>query len=157
MPHGRIDPPGDRAALEARLSAITLRAPPARRSPSRLMPDLPAEDPVFGYFDGHGWNMAFDHEQGVLNGVYDFADAAIGPVSREFTYSNLTAPDLTNRMIPIYEALSGRRIDRRTVALRTSVQHLRCSPTSTIDIDVFAAARSGRWINQRRGVAGTSA
>ncbi len=44
---------------------------------------------VFGYFDGHGWNMAFDHEQGVLNGVYDFADAAIGPRSREFVYSNL--------------------------------------------------------------------
>ncbi len=33
--------------------------------------------------------MAFDHETGVLNGVYDFADAAIGPLSREFTYAEI--------------------------------------------------------------------
>ncbi|MEO7223248.1 MAG: aminoglycoside phosphotransferase family protein, partial [Devosia sp.] len=32
--------------------------------------ELPHEDEIFGYFDGHGWNMAFDHERGVLNGVY---------------------------------------------------------------------------------------
>lgn len=107
---------------------------------------LPAEEDVFGYFDGHGWNMAFDHEQGVLNGVYDFADAAIGPVSREFTYSNLTAPDLTERMIPLYEALSGRTIDRRIVALRTSVQHL--SELAELDdgIDAFACTVEA-WID----------
>ena len=35
---------------------------------------------VFGYFDGHGWNMAFDPATGCLNGVYDFADSGFGPV-----------------------------------------------------------------------------
>jgi aminoglycoside phosphotransferase (APT) family kinase protein len=85
---------------------------------------LPAEPEIFGYFDGHGWNMAFDHERGVLNGVYDFADAAIGPLTREFTYSSLTSPDLTERLITAYEALTGRAIDRRAVAIRMSVQNL---------------------------------
>lgn len=85
--------------------------------------DLPAEEEIFGYFDGHGWNMAFDHERGVLNGVYDFADAAIGPLSREFTYPALTSTDLAERIVAMYEALTGRRIDRRTMAVRLSVQN----------------------------------
>ncbi len=86
--------------------------------------DLPQEETIFGYFDGHGWNMAFDHARGVLNGVYDFADAALGPLSREFTYSSLTSPDLTGRLITAYEAITGKAIDRRAVDLRTTVQHL---------------------------------
>ncbi|OJX49035.1 phosphotransferase [Devosia sp. 66-22] len=86
--------------------------------------ELPREETIFGYFDGHGWNMAFDHERGVLNGVYDFADAAIGPLSREFTYSSLTSTDLTERLVTAYERRTGKLIDRRTVDLRTTVQHL---------------------------------
>ena len=85
--------------------------------------DLPHEEEIFGYFDGHGWNMAFDHERGVLNGVYDFADAAIGPRTREFTYSSLTSPDLTERLISAYENQTGIAIDRRVVAIRMSVQN----------------------------------
>ena len=86
--------------------------------------ELPEEEAVFGYFDGHGWNMAFDHDRGVLNGVYDFADAGVGPLTREFTYSNLTSTDLTQRLIAAYEALTTKAIDRRAVDLRTTVQHL---------------------------------
>ena len=86
--------------------------------------ELPEEEAIFGYFDGHGWNMAFDHVRGVLNGVYDFADAALGPLTREFTYSSLTSPDLTERLIAAYETLTGKAIDRRAVAIRLSVQHL---------------------------------
>ena len=85
--------------------------------------ELPAEEEIFGYFDGHGWNMAFDHERGVLNGVYDFADAAIGPLTREFTYSSLTSTDLTERIIAAYEAITGKAISRRVVAIRMSVQN----------------------------------
>jgi aminoglycoside phosphotransferase (APT) family kinase protein len=86
--------------------------------------ELPHEDTIFGYFDGHGWNMAFDHARGVLNGVYDFADAAIGPRTRELTYSSLTSTDLTERLITAYEAQTGVAIDRRVVALRMTIQHL---------------------------------
>lgn len=85
---------------------------------------LPAEEEIFGYFDGHGWNMAFDHGRRVLNGVYDFADAAIGPLSREFTYPALTSTDLMERLIRAYAAVTGRAVDRRTVAIRMSVQNL---------------------------------
>jgi aminoglycoside phosphotransferase (APT) family kinase protein len=85
---------------------------------------LPAEEEVLGYFDGHGWNMAFDHQRGVLNGVFDFADAATGPVSRDFTYSNLTSGDLTARIVGAYVQRTGRAIDLRTVAIRTAMQSL---------------------------------
>ena len=85
--------------------------------------ELLHEEEIFGYFDGHGWNMAFDHERGVLNGVYDFADAAIGPRTREFTYSSLTSTDLTERLISAYENQTGIAINRRVVAIRMSVQN----------------------------------
>jgi hypothetical protein len=105
---------------------------------------LPAEEEIFGYFDGHGWNMAFDHEHGVLNGVYDFADAAIGPVSREFTYPALTSPDLAERIVPLYAQLTGRTIDRRTVAVRLSVQNL--SELAELETNDETFARGvGQW------------
>jgi aminoglycoside phosphotransferase (APT) family kinase protein len=105
---------------------------------------LPSEDDILGYFDGHGWNMAFDHEHGRLNGVYDFADAGVGPRSREFTYSSLTSGDLTARMIDSYERLTGRPIDRRAVAVRTAVQML--SELAEPDMAVEAARGTAlRW------------
>src|SRR5690606_24687455 len=51
---------------------------------ARLAPD----ETVLGYFDGHGWNMAFDHEAGVLRGLYDFADAGLGSRHQDLSYSN---------------------------------------------------------------------
>ena len=110
---------------------------------------LPPEPTIFGYFDGHGWNMAFDHERGVLNGVYDFADAAIGPLSREFTYSNLTSTDLTQRLIGAYEGLTGTAIDRRAVDLRTTVQHLsELGEAEGEGVDRFAATVAA-WCERR--------
>lgn len=55
---------------------------------------LPA-DPlgsIFGFFDGHGWNMAFDSEAGRLNGVYDFADAGIGPLHQNSSIPRSSMP-----------------------------------------------------------------
>lgn len=108
--------PALRARLPAAVCAFAERAFAAYDA-------LPAEEEIFGYFDGHGWNMAFDHARGVLNGVYDFADAAIGPLSREFTYPALTSTDLAERIIPRYETLTGKTVDRRAVAIRLSVQN----------------------------------
>lgn len=106
--------------------------------------DLPDEDAVFGYFDGHGWNMAFDHERGVLNGLYDFADAGIGPRGREFTYSNLTSGDLTLRIITDYRRMTGIPVDPRAVAVRTAVQTLAELAEADDDIRLFVAAVA-RW------------
>lgn len=88
--------------------------------------DLPP-DPygtTYGFFDGHGWNMAFDHARGRLNGIYDFADSGFGPLHQEFVYPSLTALDLASRIIAAYEALTGRVLDRRRVALLTGVHRL---------------------------------
>ena len=88
--------------------------------------DLPP-DPhgtTYGFFDGHGWNMAFDHAGGKLNGIYDFADSGFGALHQEFIYSNFIAPDLTARIIAEYEALTGRALDRQRIALLTAVHRL---------------------------------
>lgn len=76
---------------------------------------------VFGYFDGHGWNMAFDHETGTLNGLFDFADAGYGPRHRDLSYSNFISTDLTLRIIDHYEKLTQRQLDRELVMLYATV------------------------------------
>ncbi len=88
--------------------------------------DLPA-DPhgtIFGFFDGHGWNMAFDHARRRLNGLYDFGDSGFAPLHQEFIYSNLIAADLTARIVTEYEALTGRSLDRARMALLDNVWRL---------------------------------
>ncbi|MGO4831803.1 phosphotransferase, partial [Rhizobiaceae sp. 2RAB30] len=88
--------------------------------------DMPA-DPygtTYGFFDGHGWNMAFDHDSGTLSGVYDFADSGFGALHQEFIYSNFISPDLTWRIVDSYEAASGRRLDRRRIEVLTGVHRL---------------------------------
>lgn len=79
---------------------------------------------IYGFFDGHGWNMAFDHKTNRLNGIYDFADSGIGPLHREFVYSSLVSPDLTPRIIASYERHSGRAIDRKRVDVLTATHWL---------------------------------
>lgn len=88
--------------------------------------DLPP-DPcgtTYGFFDGHGWNMAFDHASQKLNGIYDFGDSGFGALHQDFIYSNFIAPDLTARIVAAYEDLSGRALDRRRIALLTGVHRL---------------------------------
>jgi aminoglycoside phosphotransferase (APT) family kinase protein len=88
--------------------------------------DLPP-DPygtTYGFFDGHGWNMAFDHDSGMLNGVYDFADSGFGPLHQDFIYSNLIAADLTERIVAAYEALTARTLDRRRITILTGAHRL---------------------------------
>lgn len=78
---------------------------------------LEAREIVYGYFDGHGWNMAFDKASGTLNGVYDFADSGFGARHRDLSYSNWISRDLTLRIISRYERLTGLSIDRERVML----------------------------------------
>jgi hypothetical protein len=111
--------------------------------------ELPHEEEIFGYYDGHGWNMAFDHERGVLNGVYDFADAAIGPLTREFTYSSLTSTDLTERLVTAYEGITGKAVDRRAVAIRMSVQNF-SELAELEEHDAAFAASVVRWHDYAR-------
>jgi Ser/Thr protein kinase RdoA (MazF antagonist) len=79
---------------------------------------------VYGFFDGHGWNMAFDHRRNTLTGMYDFADSGIGPLHQEFIYSNLISPDLTARIVTAYETETGRSLDRRRIDVLSGMHRL---------------------------------
>jgi aminoglycoside phosphotransferase (APT) family kinase protein len=79
---------------------------------------------VFGFFDGHGWNMAFNAKTQRLVGLYDFADSGFGPPHEDFTYSNAISPDLTARIVAAYERLTGRAIDLRRIDILTGYHYL---------------------------------
>lgn len=76
---------------------------------------------TFGFFDAHGWNMAFDHDAQKLNGVYDFGDARIAGVHHEFMHICITSADLARLTAVEYAFLTGRVIDLRRVDLGVSV------------------------------------
>lgn len=87
-----------------------------------LPPDPQGE--VFGYFDGHGWNMAFDHATGRLNGLFDFADSGLDDLHREFVYPGFIARDLTWRIAARYGALTGRDLDMNRIDVETAYLRL---------------------------------
>ncbi|SHE84918.1 Phosphotransferase enzyme family protein [Kaistia soli DSM 19436] len=76
---------------------------------------------IYGHFDGHGWNMAFDHARVRLNGIYDFADSGFGPLHQDFIYSSWISFHLTDRIVDAYEDLTGRSLDRRRITLTAIV------------------------------------
>lgn len=78
----------------------------------------------YGFFDAHGWNMAFDAGRQRLNGIFDFADSGFGPVHREFAPVSLIDPDLTARTAAAYERGTGNRLDRRRIFLLTAAMRL---------------------------------
>jgi aminoglycoside phosphotransferase (APT) family kinase protein len=134
-----IDPAQFRALgvgpVEGWLDAAAIRDRALGHLPATLRPwadrafgqwaDLPP-DPlgtVFGHFDAHGWNMAFDPPTQKLS-VFDFGDSGFGPVHREFVYSSLVSPDLTTRIIDAYGRHSGRQIDRERVWLLADIHRL---------------------------------
>lgn len=79
---------------------------------------------VFGHFDLHGWNVAFDHGAGRLGGVFDFGVAGVGPPHREFVQTSQVSPEFTERLVRAYERASGRAIDRERVAVLTAAHRL---------------------------------
>ncbi len=109
--------------------AITLLPPTLHEFANRTVHDwanLPP-DPhglTYGFFDGHGWNMAFDHETQSLNGIYDFADSGIAPIHQEFVYSSLTSAALTAGILKAYEKETGRKLDRHRLWILTAMHRL---------------------------------
>ncbi|MGO7093025.1 aminoglycoside phosphotransferase family protein [Rhizobium leguminosarum] len=112
-----------------RTRALPLLPPDIKSFAQAIISDFEALPPdpygsIYGFFDGHGWNMAFDHAQKRLNGIYDFGDSGFGPLHQEFIYSNFISPDLTARIVSAYEMLTGRRLDRRRIAILTGFHRL---------------------------------
>jgi len=79
---------------------------------------------TYGFFDGHGWNVAFDHEAQRLNGIYDFGDSGFGKLHQEFVYPALIARDLVERIVPLYAHETGRQVDARRVRTLVGVHRL---------------------------------
>jgi hypothetical protein len=119
--------------------------------------DLPP-DPyghIYGFFDGHGWNMAFDVEAQRLAGVYDFGDSGFGQLQQEFIYSNMVSPDLTARIIARYAAMTGRPLDGERIALLFAV--LRLSELADVADDAVrraVALQTVRALAEARSVSG---
>jgi aminoglycoside phosphotransferase (APT) family kinase protein len=79
---------------------------------------------TYGFFDGHGWNMAFDPAARRLNGIYDFGDSGFGQLQQEFIYANMISPELAARIVSRYETLTGRSLDRERIGLLFEVLRL---------------------------------
>lgn len=114
---------------EIRSTALPLVPPPLRALCEKTIDayETLGPDPLgttYGFFDGHGWNMAFDHAQGRLNGVYDFADSGFGPLHQDFVYSAFISPRLTRLIVDRYAVLAGQLIDRRRVDILIGIHRL---------------------------------
>lgn len=155
LPPGRMQSVGA-VAVDPWMAPDDILADAEPRLPRQLLPFLKRtvkayrklkiapEELVFGYFDGHGWNMAFDPVTGLLNGVYDFADSGLGARHRDLSYSNWVSPDLTLRIIARYEELTRRAVNRDLVMLYTSALRLAELAKGDLDIDV-ALDNVVRW------------
>ena len=118
-----LEPRAILAGIEGRISSdLEAYAKRGIAAFEALPPDPLGE--TYGFFDGHGWNMALDHGRGRLNGVYDFADSGFGGLHQEFIYPAFVSPDLTARVIAAYETLTLRSIDRRRVHLLATMLRL---------------------------------
>ena len=109
-------------ALPCLPPALRIRAEAVLSAFAALSPDPLGE--VFSHFDGHGWNMAFDPDQERLNGVFDFGDSGIGPVHQDFIYSAFISPELTERMVLHYAAITGRTPDLNRIRILTGAYRL---------------------------------
>lgn len=111
-----------RRALPALPEEFRRRGEQALDAYEQSPPDPHGE--TFGFFDGHGWNLAFDADGERLNGVYDFGDSGLGGLHQEFIYSSLSSFDLTRRIAAAYEGLTGRALDRERIDLLTGLHGL---------------------------------
>lgn len=86
-----------------------------------------APDPLgttYGFFDGHGWNMAFDHARQRINGVYDFADSGFGPLHQDFIHSAFISPELPRMIADRYARLTGKPIDHERIGTLIGMHRL---------------------------------
>ena len=135
LPHDRVAAAGAGPIIPWQTPA-NMRAKALPHLPPELRPaaetviasyELLPPDPhgmVYGFFDGHGWNMAFDLVQQQLNGIYDFADSGFGGRHQEFIYTNLIACDLTARVVSAYERLTGLDLDRERIDILSGTHRL---------------------------------
>jgi hypothetical protein len=87
-----------------------------------LPPDPLGE--IFGMFDCHGWNMAFDHQAQRLNGLYDFGDCGFGPLHLEFMTVGKVAHTLALRVAGFYGDATGRVLDTQRIRILSGMNRI---------------------------------
>lgn len=73
---------------------------------------------------GPCWNMAFDHVQQRINGVYDFADSGFGPLHQDFVYASFISLELMYATAERYAGITGRSVDFDRVGLLAGMHRL---------------------------------
>jgi aminoglycoside phosphotransferase (APT) family kinase protein len=79
---------------------------------------------TYGFFDGHGWNMAFDHERQRIGGVYDFADSGFGPLHQDFAYPAFISLELTRGIAERYARMTGKPVERERIGVLVGMHRL---------------------------------
>lgn len=104
---------------------------------------------VFGYFDAHGKNMAFDPSKGLLLGVYDFQDSGFGAVEREFSPLATISPDLLQRAARLYQKRIDLTVDFSRILLQAVLNdYLDLSETDETGYDpAYFIKNIHRWQN----------
>jgi aminoglycoside phosphotransferase (APT) family kinase protein len=80
--------------------------------------------PSFLHNDLHGDNMAFDARASRLNGVFDFGDAAIGDVHRDFSPLYKVHRGLLEDVVREYGTLSGTNLSLRRIVVYQRIDRL---------------------------------
>ncbi len=140
------------AALRPRPSAREVAAAIVGRLPPNLAAvadfilvahaSLPPERAVFGQFDTHGWNMAYDRAARRLVGLFDFADAGVGPRHRDLSYPSFLSPDFAGR-VARRVAAGGEAVD----VTRLAIEHgfIRLADLAASDEPLPLAEAFGAW------------
>lgn len=129
-------------------AAIVGRIPPSLSAAADFIlvahAALPPERAVFGQFDTHGWNMAYDTAAGRLVGLFDFADAGVGPRHRDLSYPAFLSADFA-AIVARRVAAAGEPVDYT----RLSIEHgfIRLADIAAAEeplplVEAFAAWRS---------------
>ena len=108
---------------------------------------LPPERAVFGQFDTHGWNMAFDPHAGRLVGLFDFADAGVGPRHRDLSYPSFLSADFAAR-VARRVAAGGEVVD----VTRLAIEHgfIRLADLAASEEPLPLAEAFGAWRSAAR-------
>ncbi len=88
--------------------------------------------PVFLYNDLHTENMAFDPKSKKLNGIFDFSDAMIGDINRDFNPLYKFDPFFMKAVAEKYMALTGRKLNLRRMVIYGRINEL-CDLAELID------------------------
>jgi aminoglycoside phosphotransferase (APT) family kinase protein len=148
---GALDLPPWRAAAEVLTLALPHLPRALHAAARQLVADVTALPPdplgqVYGQFDGHGWNMAFDPVAGVLNGVYDFADSGLGPAHQDFIYAGLVSFDLMQRVARAYQAETGHPVDHQRITVLAGMHRLwELAEAGTTDDPADYVTRFADW------------